>query len=291
MNDSGAIGKLIMQSEKAAPSHMQDKMMAKQIRRRTARLSEVNELLRQEISERKKIEAALQDSRERLRLLSIHLQKIREDERTSLSRELHDEFGQALTGMKLDVSWIKRRLAEKDGLIIERLDSILEALDRTIINVQQMSAKLRPIVLDHFGLRDAAELAVRDVRKKANIACRIIADPYNIVLNDTVSTGTFRILQEALTNVMRHSRAKEVTILLTKKNNVLTMEVADNGKGIAKKEITSPQSFGLTGMQERAHALGGTLSVTGIRGKGTLVKLTVPLPAMRSKNKGGEGDA
>lgn len=270
---------------------MHDKMIQKEMNRRTARLSEVNELLRQEISERKKIEAALQDSRERLRLLSIHLQKIREDERTSLSRELHDEFGQALTGMKLDVSWIKRRLSDKDGLIVERLDSILEALDRTIINVQKMSAKLRPIVLDHFGLRDAAELAARDISKKANIACRIIADPYNIVLDDTVSTGAFRILQESLTNVLRHARAKEVVISLKKKNHVLIMEIADNGKGITKKEMASPQSLGLTGMQERARALGGSLSIAGVRGKGTSVTLTVPLSSAEYKAKNGDQNA
>jgi len=107
--------------------------LEKQVRKRTARLSEVNELLKKEIAERRQMEADLQDSHERLRYLSMHLQKIREDERTSLSRELHDEFGQSLTGMKLDVSWIKRRLTGNDGPIIERLDSILEALDRTSI--------------------------------------------------------------------------------------------------------------------------------------------------------------
>lgn len=291
MNESAAIGNRSAPSEKTVSPHMQDKMVQKEMDRRTARLSGVNELLRQEISERKKIEAALQDSRERLRLLSIHLQKIREDERTALSRELHDQFGQALTGMKLDVSWIKRRLSDRDGLIIGRLDSILEALDRTIISVQHMSAKLRPIVLDHFGLRDAAELAARDMKKKANIACRIIADPYNISLDDTISTGAFRILQESLTNVLRHARAKEVIISLKKKNHALIMEIIDNGRGITKKQMASPQSLGLTGMQERARALGGSLSIAGVRGKGTTVTLIVPLPSAGRKTKKGDPDA
>ncbi len=257
----------------------------KQIRRRTARLSEVNELLRQEINERKQMEADLQDSHERLRRLSIHLQKIREEERTSLSRELHDEFGQALTGMKLDVSWIKRRLSDNDGPIVERLDSILEALDRTIDTVQHMSARLRPVVLDDFGLRDAAELAARDLKKRANISCNVISDPYNINLNDLVSTEAFRILQECLTNVMRHSRAKNVTITLKKRKDILSMQIHDNGKGITKKQLADPRSFGLTGMQERAHALGGMLSITGIRGKGTTVTLTVPLRRANSQGK------
>ena len=231
------------------------------------------------------MEADLQDSHERLRRLSIHLQKIREEERTSLSRELHDEFGQALTGMKLDVSWIKRRLSDSEGPIVERLDSILEALDRTIDTVQHMSARLRPVVLDDFGLRDAAELAARDLKKRANISCNVISDPYNIHLNDLVSTEAFRILQECLTNVMRHSRAKNVTITLKKRKDILSMQIHDNGKGITKKQLDDPRSFGLTGMQERAHALGGMLSITGIRGKGTTVTLTVPLRRANSQGK------
>lgn len=253
--------------------------LEKQVRRRTERLSEVNELLRKQIAERRQMEADLQDSHERLRHLSIHLQKIRENERTSLSRELHDEFGQTLTGMKLDVSWIKRRLSTNDGHgpLIERLDSILEALDRTIDTVQHMSSRLRPVVLDDFGLREAAELAAWDLKKRANISCEVISDPDNISLSEAVSTEAFRILQESLTNVMRHARAKKVTITLIKKKDVLSMRIQDNGKGITKKELASPRSIGLTGMQERAHRLGGKLSIEGIRGKGTTVTLTVSL--------------
>ncbi len=256
--------------------------LEKQFRKRTARLAEVNDLLRKEIAERRRMEADLQDSHERLRLLSIHLQKIREEERTSLSRELHDEFGQALTGMKLDVSWIKRRLLNAETPIIERLDAVLEALDHTIDTVQHMSARLRPVVLDDFGLRDAAELAARDIKKRANIECSVLSEPYAINLDETVSTEAFRILQESLTNVMRHSGAKNVSITMRKRKDVLTVEIHDNGKGITKKEITGPRSLGLIGMQERAHALGGTLSITGIRGKGTTVTLAVPLKRVQT---------
>ncbi len=289
MSDSGPIRSQPVPSDMPAVArrHEIEAALEKQVRRRTARLSEVNELLRKEIAERKKMEADLQDSHERLRRLSIHLQKIREEERTSLSRELHDEFGQALTGMKLDVSWIKRRMSQNDGPVIERLDSILEALDRTIDNVQHMSARLRPVVLDDFGLRDAVELAARDLKKRANISYRVITDPYNIILNDTVSTEAFRILQESFTNIMRHSAAKNVTITLKKRKDVLSMQIHDNGKGITKKQLGDPRSFGLTGMQERAHALGGTLSITGIRGKGTTVTLTVPLNGAASEDKEG----
>ncbi|MBP1747470.1 MAG: signal transduction histidine kinase [Deltaproteobacteria bacterium] len=287
MGNTGTIRSQSVRSDTtAAPrKHVMRTTLEKQVRKRTARLSEVNELLKKEIAERRQMEADLQDSHERLRYLSMHLQKIREDERTSLSRELHDEFGQSLTGMKLDVSWIKRRLTGNDGPIIERLDSILEALDRTIDTVQHMSARLRPVILDDFGLRDAAELAARDLKKRANISCNVISDPYNISLNDMVSTEAFRILQESLTNVMRHSRATEVTIILRKKKDILAMEIRDNGKGITKKELADPRSFGLTGMQERAHMLGGTLSIMGIRGKGTTVALNVPLRRANAQGK------
>ena len=289
MDDSGTIRRHAVQPETGASSYGPEthEVLEQRVRQRTARLSELNELLKQEIAERRKIEAALQDSHERLRHLSIHLQKIREDERTTLSRELHDEFGQALTGMKLDVSWIKRRLPENDGLILERLNSVLAALDRTIITVQQMSARLRPVALDDFGLRDAVELAVRDLTKRTNIVCRIVSEPYNIGLNDTVSTGAFRILQESLTNVVRHSRAQDVTISLKKKKGIFTMEISDNGKGITKKELVDPRSIGLTGMHERAHAMGGTLTIMGVRGKGTTVTLTVPLRPVNTSDKEG----
>lgn len=288
VNESGTEKKHRARLKEPLPSHPGDahETLERRVRQRTAQLSELNERLRQEIAERKKIEGALQDSRERLRHLSIHLQKIREDERTSLSRELHDEFGQTLTGMKLDVSWIKRRLPADDGLVVERLNSVLEALDRTIITVQKMSARLRPVALDDFGLRDAAELAVRDLTKRTNIVCHIISEPYNVSLDDTVSTGAFRILQEALTNIVRHSGAHEVRILLRKKKDVLTMEISDDGKGITKRELVDPRSIGLTGMHERAHALGGTLTIMGVRAKGTTVTLTVPLhPAAPGKRE------
>lgn len=289
MDDSGTIGRHAVQPETAASPCGPEthEVLEQRVRQRTARLSELNELLRQEIAERRKIEAALQDSHERLRHLSIHLQKIREEERTTLSRELHDEFGQALTGMKLDVSWIKRRLPENDGLILERLNCVLAALDRTIITVQQMSARLRPVALDDFGLRDAVELAVRDLTKRTNIVCRIVSEPYNIGLNDTISTGAFRILQESLTNVVRHSRAQDVTISLKKKKGIFTMEINDNGKGITKKELVDPRSIGLTGMHERAHAMGGTLTIMGVRGKGTTVTVTVPLRPVGTSDKEG----
>lgn len=284
MSDTGTIRSQSIPLETTMPPGRPDieSTLEKQFRKRTARLAEVNDLLRKEIAERRRMEADLQDSHERLRLLSIHLQKIREEERTSLSRELHDEFGQALTGMKLDVSWIKRRLLNAGAPIIERLDAVLEALDHTIDTVQHMSARLRPVVLDDFGLRDAAELAARDIKKRANIECSVLSDPYVINLDDTVSTEAFRILQESLTNVMRHSGAKNVSITMRKRKDVLTVEIHDNGKGITKKEIMGPRSLGLIGMQERAHALGGTLSITGIRGKGTTVTLTVPLKRVQA---------
>lgn len=287
VDDFGATRKRANQREASASSRPLDthEALEQRVRQRTAQLSELNELLRQEIAERRKMEAALQDSRERLRHLSIHLQKIREDERTSLSRELHDEFGQILTGMKLDVSWIKRRLPGNDGLILERLNSVLAALDHTIITVQQMSTMLRPVALDDFGLRDAAELAARDLMKRTNILCHIVSEPYGMGLDEAVSTGAFRILQEALTNVMRHSGAHEVTIILKKRKDVFIMEISDDGKGITKKDLVNPRSIGLTGMHERAHALGGTLAIMGVRRKGTSVTLSVPLRPVKPSSK------
>jgi signal transduction histidine kinase len=242
-----------------------------------AQLSESNRLLRQEIAERKIIEENLEESRERLRYLSTHLRRVREGERTSLSRELHDELGQVLTGIKMDVAWIGRRVPEGSTLIIERVHSLLTLIDTAILSVQRISMALRPPALDDFGLQEALQLATEDFEKRTTIVCEIISKPQNILLKKEIATEAFRIFQEALTNIGRHALAQKVTVSLHHAGDRFSMEVSDNGRGITEKEIRDPKSIGLTGMRERAFALGGTLTITGTRGEGTTITLSVPL--------------
>lgn len=247
------------------------------VEERTAELSESNELLRQEIAIRKITEEKLEESQERLRYLSIRSRKLREEERTFLSRELHDELGQVLTGIKMDVAWIGRRTPEDSTLIVERVNSLLTCIDDAILSVQRIAMALRPPALDDFGLQEAMRLAAEEFEKRAQIACEIISKPRHIALKKDISTEAFRIFQEALTNIGRHAGAQSVTVSLGRTGDKFIMEVRDNGRGITKKQISDLKSMGLTGMRERALTVGGSLTITGTRGKGTTIILSVPL--------------
>jgi PAS domain S-box-containing protein len=251
--------------------------LERRVAERTAQLSESNRLLRQEIAERKIIEENLEESRERLRYLSTHLRRVREGERTSLSRELHDELGQVLTGIKMDVAWIGRRVPEGSTMIVERVHALLTLIDTAILSVQRISMALRPPALDDFGLQEALQLATEDFEKRTTIVCELLSKPQNILLKKEIATEAFRIFQEALTNIGRHALAQKVTVSLHHAGDRFSMEVSDNGRGITEKEIRDPKSIGLTGMRERAFALGGTLTITGTRGEGTTITLSVPL--------------
>ena len=244
---------------------------------RTAQLSETNRLLRQEIAERIIIEQELEDSQERLRGLSTHLRNIREQERAVLSRELHDELGQTLTGMKMDVAWMKRRLSGDNATLVERADSLLTLIDDSILTVQRISMSLRPPILDGIGLVDSINAAAGDFEKRTGVTCRVTAEPHEMTLDREMCIEAFRVFQEALTNVARHAQANNVTVSLQKKDDRFVMKVKDDGKGITEKVITDPKSIGLAGMGERAHAMGGVLSISGSRGRGTTVSLSVPV--------------
>jgi PAS domain S-box-containing protein len=258
--------------------------LEKRVVERTAQLVESNKSLKQEIAKRTIIGNELKESRERLRILTKHLQKIREQERASLSRELHDELGQALTGMKMDIRWIERRLPKESTLILERLRSTVTLIDDAILSVQRISMALRPPALDDFGLSEAIKLVLTNFEKKAHFTCKFISTPQRIVLNRELSTEVFRICQEALTNIARHAEAKNVTVLLQNTGNKLIMEVRDDGRGITKKEITDRSSIGLTGMRERAYSVEGDLTIIGMRRKGTIVTLSVPINEGKEKN-------
>ena len=258
--------------------------LERRVKERTAQFVEANTSLKQEMAKRTIIGDELKESQERLRNLTTHLQKIREQERTSLSRELHDELGQTLTGMKMDMRWIERRLPEESASILERLHSTIALIDDAIRSVQRISTALRPPALDDFGLSEAIRLVITNFEKKAYFTCKFISMPQRIVLNREISTEVFRICQEALANIARHADAKNVTVLLQNTGDKLIMEVRDDGRGITKKEIMDRTSIGLTGMRERAYAIEGDLTIIGMRRKGTIVTLSVPLNEGKAKN-------
>ena len=230
-----------------------------------------------DVSEYKRAEEALTKSREQLRALSAYLQSAREQERTSIAREIHDDLGQSLTALKMDLSWMRKRVSEDQQPLIGKMQSMSELVDMTIGTVKRIITDLRPGLLDDLGLEAAVEWQVEEFEKRTGIKCKARLDIEEHILDPERSTAIFRILQETLTNVLRHSKATEISISLTERDGQVVLVASDNGKGITKKQISQPGSFGLMGIQERAHVFGGNMEIVGVRGKGTTVTVSIPI--------------
>lgn len=229
-----------------------------------------------DITFRKKAEKELQHSQEQLRNLAAHLESVREDERKEIAFEVHDELGQELTALKLDLSWIEGKLTDLQPVLKEKISEMKDLIDTTIDRVGNISTKLRPDILDHFGLVAAIEWATGDFQKRSGIRCELIFDPEEIKVDGDIATVIFRILQETLTNVIRHSKADTVEVLFSEKKDKYELKVSDNGVGIKKERIEAPESFGLFAINERARSVGGYVDIHGKEGKGTKIKLIIP---------------
>jgi len=216
----------------------------------------------------------LRESEDKLRRLAAHLISVREEERAHIAREIHDELGQVLTGIKMEVGWLAKRL--KEPALLEKTDSMSKLIDSTVQTVRKIATGLRPEMLDDMGLVAAVGWQAKDFQKRTGIRCRVKLPPETTKLDIDVSTTAFRIFQEILTNVARHSRATRVDIDLELAGDSLRLEVTDNGVGIAEAELDGRKSLGLLGMHERALLFGGEVSITGSPGHGTRVAVTIP---------------
>jgi signal transduction histidine kinase len=230
-----------------------------------------------DVTERKRAEQELRD-------LASRLQAVREEERGRLAREIHDVLAQELTRIKLDISWLKRRLSSpvdeiKQQQLLEKLVGMSQLADAAIGSVQKIATELRPVVLDTLGLCAAIEWQARDFEARTNIPCYVSVPEEDVPLGREHSTAIFRILQESLTNVVRHAGASRVELQFNCMPGQASLVVRDNGKGIAATEITNPHSLGLVGMRERATLLGGVCSITGQPGNGTAVEVRFDLPS------------
>ena len=234
------------------------------------------------ITERKKAEEELISSREQLRNLSAYLQSAREQERKNIAREIHDEFGQALTALKMDLSWLLKKLPKSPKPVLDKIKSMSKIVVMTIRTVQRISTELRPGLLDDLGLIAAIEWQSGEFRNRTGIKCTLNLGPDNIILDQDRSTVIFRIFQETLTNVARHADATNVQVSLKKNNGNLVLKVRDNGKGITERQVFDSKSFGLIGMRERAFVFGGKLDINGIMMEGTTVTVTIPLEKDRN---------
>jgi signal transduction histidine kinase/ligand-binding sensor domain-containing protein len=235
----------------------------------------------EDVSDRKRNEAHLQESREQLRALATRLESVREEERAMLSREIHDELGQLMTGLKMDLALIRRRVMELgQGIpdaVSQRIAQMNSVLEDAIQTVRKIAGQLRPAVLDDLGLVAAIEWQARDFGERTGIRCEIALGVDELRMAPERATEFFRIFQELLTNVVRHAQASVVGVTLTCEAGALTLEVRDNGKGIQPEDIRRPASLGILGMEERARRINGTLSIMRGKENGTVARISVPL--------------
>ncbi len=235
-----------------------------------------------DLTARRLVEQKLEATHRRMRALSARLQSLREEERTHLSRELHDKLGQLLTALKMDLRWAEKQLSDPDSAD-RRLNPVLDKLveasglaDQTISCVQDIAADLRPGTLDSLGLAAAIRHEARRFQERTGVTCHVEVPESPLDLKEEVSTAMFRIFQEALANVARHSQATEVQINLRRQGEDLVLIVRDNGRGITTEDLDNPRSLGLLGMSERAALLNSGITFARAPEGGTVVTLRVP---------------
>lgn len=230
-----------------------------------------------DVTARKRAEEELIGYHRQLRELSAHLETVREEERARVAQEVHDELGQALTGIKLEIASIARDLPPRNRVLVPRLKAMADLIDGTIQSVRRISTELRPLILDELGLVPAIEWYASTIQDRTGIRCTVRSQSPEPEIPGAITVACFRIVQEALTNIARHSQAKEVTIDLQQVGGELRLIVRDNGIGIREECLTDRKSVGLVGMRERAAALRGKLTIASGDEGGTTVCLVLPL--------------
>lgn len=228
-----------------------------------------------DVTERKAAEDALRNSRERLRRLTSHMEHVREEERKRIAREIHDELGQALTALRLDVSFLHKRISRNQKKLIGKAEAMITLVDDTIKTVQRISGELRPGLLDDLGLIAAMEWQLQGFQARTGIRCALKADEA-MTLDQDLSTALFRIFQETLTNISRHARASKVEVTLGVRDESVLLEVKDNGVGIDKRTFARAESYGLMGIRERVSFRGGRFTIHGAPNRGTTATILLP---------------
>jgi two-component system, NarL family, sensor histidine kinase UhpB len=230
-----------------------------------------------DVSERKRFEDELDSSLEKLRALTARIQAVREEERTLVARRIHDELGQSLTVLKIDLSFLLKKLPEGLDDIAEQITQMSSLVDDNMSLVRQIAVELRPGILDDLGLLAAIEWQAEEFQERTGTTCLVESNMEYRFLDPDASVGVFRIFQEALTNVARHAGATRVEISLSEQGRNLVLRVSDNGRGITRGQEGKIESLGILGMRERTHIMGGTLVIVGEPGSGTTVTVSVPL--------------
>lgn len=230
-----------------------------------------------DVTDRRHAEQELEYSHQQLRALASRLQRGREEERRTIAREIHDELGQSLTGIKLQMAWVQAHLKRPDHGVRDRLMTAMQRIDGTIDSVRRIATQLRPALLDDLGLVAALEWVVQDFGRTAGVRTLVHVPADDPPVNADCATAIFRIVQESLTNVARHAAATEVEFSFKEHRGTLQVVVRDNGRGVTHDQLADSRSLGLLGLRERAMSVGGLLEISGAPGQGTEVRLTLPI--------------
>jgi len=240
---------------------------------------EMEGAMKREVRHRKEVEKDLRASHRHLRDLAFHLQSFQEEERGRIAAQIHDELGQALTAMKMDLVWIRDRTPKEDSEMRARITGTVEIMDQTVRTVRHIATELRPRLLDELGLVAAIEWQAQDFQERGGLECTCICRLDDKTIHPDLATALFRCFQELMTNILRHAEATQVEVLLAKEDGNLVLRVADNGKGFAQRAMTSEKSFGLLQIQERAHFWAGEVRIEDGELGGAVVKVMIPLTA------------
>lgn len=228
------------------------------------------------VNDEKKREKEMEVINEDLRRLSTHLQQIREEERKMIARDLHDDLGQQLTGLQMDIHWMQKKLQQADPLLLNKINEMNEMVDNTIRSFRRILSDLRPAILDDLGMLAAMEWLNQETIKRYPIDIHFQVNTQEIPLSPDAASGLFRIYQEAINNAIKHANAKNITTMIEVTDNQLIMSITDNGRGIADAQ-KQEKGYGLLGIKERTYILGGTFSIQSEKGKGTSLIIHIPL--------------
>jgi PAS domain S-box-containing protein len=230
-----------------------------------------------DVTERVRAEQMVHESKEELHRLALAALTAREQEKSRFARELHDELAQALSALKMDVTWIREQVPAGDGPMSKKLSDIESLLDGTVAATRRISADLRPLMLDDLGLVPAVEWLAQKFTERNRIPCDLAIGTPDLELEDPHASAVFRILQESLTNAARHAQASRVGVSIDVSGGAVVLRVRDDGRGFSPEAPRKPGSFGLLGLRERAHLLGGEVNILSEPGRGTTVEVRIPL--------------
>jgi len=229
------------------------------------------------ITERRQAESSLKQSSEQLRELSRHLQKVREEERLRIAREIHDELGQQLTGLKMDVAWLMRKTVQDDPVIKDKFDEALSLVDKAVQSIRRISTELRPSVIDDLGLNAALEWQVEEIGRRMDVEIEYKNSFNDSNIHPDISIGIFRIMQESLTNIVKHAAAYKINIDISQAGNAIRLIVEDDGIGFDTNAKQDQLTFGLIGIKERTSMLQGECAIYSEPNTGTRIEVSIPL--------------